>query len=199
MMANVATAAEQYLHAYTAASKPRLRWLRETAVATGGPSPDQLDYSRDSLVPLWTWATGQFRLRTEAESVAPRRVPMWYGRGTLHSPSWCSDDTLDLVDGLIYYRAESLLRAVPGARWEVGHSETLGWISEGEPVLIGFDPPISPVRPIIALIGRVYRRLKPDRPNPYGIPSDTPYDLREQFDIDMSMAQLPGTRGPEAR
>ncbi len=49
---------------------------------------------------------------------------------------------------------------------------------------------------MIALIGRVHRRLRPDRPNPYGIPSDTPNDLRDQFDIDMRMA-LPGSRGPE--
>ncbi len=112
MIASVATEAEEYLQRYVAASQPRLHWLRETAAASGGPSPERLDYTRDSLVPLWSWATSRFQLRPDGESVDPRIVPMWYGRGTLHSPSWCSDDTLDLVDGLIYYRAEALRRAI---------------------------------------------------------------------------------------
>lgn len=200
--------AEEYLARYLAGSEPRLRWLREEAARTGGPTPDQLDFSRDSLVPLWTWAIGRFRLRPEDDPLdlveqglgryyMPRTgtVPMWYGRRPIQAPHAWSDDTLALIDGLVYYLAECLLRAVPGARWQVFHATERNHVDEGQPVLTGGPAPLELLLPMMSLAGRVYRVVREDAPNPYGIPAATPEDLRQWFD-DLAAPGVPATDGP---
>lgn len=193
---------EDYLRRYLAGAEPRLQWLRERSARTGGPAPDQLDFSRDSLVPLWTWAIGQFRRRAESEPLdlidrgswgryyAPRgaNVPMWYGRQPIQAPHWWSDDTLDLLDALMYYVAEAVRRAVPGARWEIWRGDVKRAIDEGQPVLTGFTTPFNPVPGMMNLSGRVNRLMDRDSPNPYGIPSAAAEDLRDWYDTTVGNA-----------
>jgi hypothetical protein len=181
------TEAEDYLKRYLAAREPRLRWLTELAARTGGPTPQQLDFGRESLVPLWEWAIGRFRVRGEDRVVDPARVPMWYGRSPAPAAYWWSDETLDLIDAVAYYFGECLRRAVPGAQWEVGHAPFKNWISENQPVLTGFTSPFNPFVPLPNIVGRVYHALRPDEPNIYRIPPPTAHDLRDQFDIEMGM------------
>jgi len=186
---------EEYLRRYLAEAEPRLRWLREESARTGGPTPDQLDLGRDSLVPLWTWAVNRFQARPAdqpLEKVEHGRhryfvpvgatLPMWYGRRGIQAPHGWSDETLELIDALVYYLAETILRAVPDARWEVWHADVKDHINENQPVLTGFTAPIDPLTTVIGLGGRVTRHLNPDAPNPYEIPAATPHDLRDRFD-----------------
>jgi hypothetical protein len=184
------TDADTFLERYLAGLAPRLEWLRERAAQPGGPDPDALDFSRDSLVPVWTWATSQFRLRDEREGdrVDPANVPMWYGRSPAPAAYWWSDDTLHLIDALAYYFGETLRRAVPGSRWQVGHAEVRGWINEGQPVLSGFADGANPVLIVTGLAGRVYVALRPDQPNIYRVPAATPTELRDAFDSMMAFA-----------
>lgn len=188
--------AEEYLRRYLATAEPRLAWLREESARTGGPTPDQLDYSRDSLVPLWEWAIGQFRLRPadapldfvdlgrQGRYYRPHDadLPMWFGRRAVQAPDGWSDETLALIDGLIYYLAETVLRAVPGAKWEVWHADVKNHIDENQPVLTGFHTHVDLFMPMMNLAGQVGWMVKPDRPNPYRIPPPTPFDLRDWFD-----------------
>ncbi|NJC67015.1 hypothetical protein HC028_21270 [Planosporangium flavigriseum] len=187
------TEAAEYLQRYLAAREPRLRWLADLAAGTGGPAPEQLDFSRQSLVPLWEWAMKQFRLRDEDKVVDPTRVPMWYGRSPAPAAYWWSDETLDLIDAVIYYFGECLRRAVPGARWEVGHAPYRNWVNENQPVLTGFTSPFNPFLPIPNIVGRVYYLLRPDEPRPNGIeiPPATAHDLRDQFDNEMRKVASP--------
>jgi hypothetical protein len=178
------TEAEEYLQRYLAASGARLRWLREHCAATGGPPPERLDFSRDSLVPLWAWAVRRFGLRPEGQESDPRRVPMWYGRRPGLEQRWWSDETLDLMDALRYYLAECLLRSVPGARWEVGHRPIKNWISENQPVLTGFTAPVDLELPMTTLVGRAF--TDPTSPHFRGPPTE--WDLQRQFDIEMEQA-----------
>jgi hypothetical protein len=136
---------------------------------------------------------GRFRLRDEDKVVDPTRVPMWYGRSPAPAAYAWSDETLDLVDAIVYYFGECLRRAVPGAQWEVGHAPYRNWINENQPVLTGFKAPFNPFVPLRNIVGRVYYRLRPDEPRPYGlrIPQSTAHDLRDQFDIEMRMVGSP--------
>jgi hypothetical protein len=114
----------EYLRRYLAAGDARAAWLRqqyESGVVTGA---DGLDYSRESLVPLWAWAIGRFQLRDDdapmdlvvTENRGRYFVPrgavlsMWYGRSALLAPHAWSDDSLTQVDAIAWYVAECLLR-----------------------------------------------------------------------------------------
>jgi hypothetical protein len=186
---------EEYLGRFVANTEARLRWLRDEAAATGGPTPEQLDFSRESLVPLWSWAVGRFRPRPKdapldfieeddgARYYRPRdaRLPMWYGR-RLASPYLWSDETLDLIDAVIYYVAECLIRAAPGVHWEVFHSATPRHLHENQPLLLGLPQPVNPVLAVVMLMAGRYFQMLPDEPNPYRVPPSTPDDLRQWFD-----------------
>jgi hypothetical protein len=193
--AEQAREAEEYLGRYLAAAQPRLEWLRELAVRTGGPTADQLSYGRDSLVPLWTWARGQFKLRPQDAQLdfvekdghryyVPRHgdVPMWYGRRGVQAPHHWSDETLQLIDALVYYLAECLLRAVPGSRWEIFHAAVRNHIDENQPVLTGFGQPVELIMPMMNVTGGVWRDMNPDEPNPYRLGGATPDDLQKWYD-----------------
>jgi hypothetical protein len=197
---------EEYLRRYLAAAQPRLTWLRERSSANGGPTPDELDLSRDSLVPLWEWAIGQFRKRPEQDPLdlvdhgssgryhLPRgsNLPMWFGRRPIQAPHWWSDETLALLDALIYYLAEAVRHAVPGTTWEIHRSGVENHVDEGQPVLTGLPLPFNPIPGMLNLSGRVNRVMEPDAPNPYGVPSAAPQDLRACYDA----AVVGATTGP---
>jgi hypothetical protein len=192
MMTGV-TEAQEYPQRYLAARGPRLRWLTDLAARTGGPAPQRLDFSRESLVPLWEWAMSQFRVRDEDKVVDPTRVPMWYGRPPAPAAYIWSDETLDLIDAVVYYFGECLRRAVPGAQWEVGHAPFKSWINENQPVLTGFTAPLNAFVPLRNIVGRVYYMLQPDEPHSHGLPGRkaTPHDLRDQFDIELQQVASP--------
>ncbi|SCL59972.1 hypothetical protein [Micromonospora chersina] len=193
--AEQAREAEEYLRRYLAEAAPRLRWLREEAARSGGPAPDRLDHSRDSLVPLWTWAMDRFEERSPDQPLdrveeglgryfVPRgaTLPIWYGRRAVQAPHFWSDDTLALLDALVYYLAECLLRANPEARWAVFHSDWRNHIDENQPVLTGFGEPVDLLLPAMNLAGRVHRRLHPEQARATGLPVAAPPDLRDWFD-----------------
>jgi hypothetical protein len=195
-------AAERYLRAYLAAAGPRLAWLREHAGTEKGP----LDFSRDSLVPLWSWAVTRFKPRpADAPTdfvVADARnrysvprdadLPMWFGRTALQAPAHWDDESLAVIDALVYYLAECLLRAVPGSRWEVGHGASRSWVNEYQPVLIGFrhagvSLPIELIGRVLILMSPVYRTFRPDLPD--NGERVTPEDLRDCFDTIMTFRE----------
>lgn len=189
--------AEEFLRLYLAAAPASLQRLRERSAATGGPDDDQLDFGRDSLVPLFEWAMEQFKLRPDDEpkefvdkGEAGRfyqplggEQPMWYGRTALSSPDWWDDDTLALIDGLTYYFAEAVIRAVPGAHWEVGHHpQYKRWWHENQPMILGAGEPFEPLQGMFAVSSGVYRRIRPDPGNPHAAKPATALDLQNWYD-----------------
>lgn len=183
---------EDYLLRYLAAGDDRLAWLRDQAAATG--SALHLDYSRDSLVPLWNWAIG--RLQPRAADAPKEKVfldngsaflrpegavlPMWYGRSLLHAPHVWSDESLALIDAVSFYAAECLRRAVPDLTWQVAHGQHRGYMHEGQPVLAGRGDDLEPITSLMPLAGKVYHARNPDPAHP-PTPA-TAEDLRNWFD-----------------
>jgi hypothetical protein len=55
-------------------------------------------------------------------------------------------------------------------------------IDENQPVIAGFGEPVELLMPMQNVIGGVFRLLKPDEPNPYGVPAATGDDLAEWYD-----------------
>lgn len=185
---------EDYLRRYLAAGDERLAWLRDEAAKTGGPQ--QFDYSRDSLAPLWGWAIGRLRLRPadatrekvilENGSVFQRPtdavLPMWYGRSAFLAPCAWSDESLALVDAVAFYAVECVRRAVPELTWKVGHEEVRGYTHEGQPVLAGRGFDLEPISSLYSpeFLGKVYHLHHPDPENPRIPPAGK--DLQEWFD-----------------
>jgi hypothetical protein len=192
-----AAEAQEFLQRYLATAPDSLQRLRDRSAATGGPTPDELDLSRDSLVPLFEWAMGQFRLRPSDEPTdfidkgdlgryyQPRGgvQPIWFGRTGLHAPGWWDDDTLVLIDALAFYFAEALMRAIPEAHWEAGHDPNAKrWIHENQPVIVGAGPAFEPLQHMFHLAGGIHRYVNPDAPNPYNRKPATTTDLRDLYD-----------------
>ena len=184
---------EEYLRRYLDAGDARLGWLREQAGATGGPP--SLDFSRDSLAPLWDWAIGRLRLRAadaalervvlETGSVFQRPgdavLPMWYGRNAMLAPYVWSDDSLAVIDAVAFYAAECVRRAVPALAWRVGHEKERGYVHEGQPVLAGRGRDLAPVNELLSwLVGKVYALRAPDIGKQVARPAGE--DLRDWFD-----------------
>jgi hypothetical protein len=178
-----AESVEDYLRRYLAAGADRLELLAGAPVA--------LDYSRQSLGPLWEWTVGFLQLRpddavkervaVEDGSVVRRAVgavlPAWYGRsGTLAPHNW-SDESLRMIDAVAYYLAECVRRAVPGLTWQVGTGEF-----RNVAVLAGPGQEYEPIGDVLNwLIGKVYHLRKPNPARPSPPPAGA--DLVERFDI----------------
>lgn len=166
-----------FLARFLAARDARLDWLRKVTAGAAGP----LDYSRDSLVPLWAWAIGRLRPRPRRELLDLSKVPMWFeivGSGVALR-QW-TDESLAIADGLIYYVGECFVRAVPGAAWDVDRSPYPHLA--GRPVLAGTNPPIEPIRIVIGQLGDVYRAHPSRKAQPLQLPVAGPDDLRRTFD-----------------
>ncbi|REF94102.1 hypothetical protein DFJ67_0011 [Asanoa ferruginea] len=190
---------EDYLHRYLAAGDDRLAWLRDHAAAAG--TPLRLDFSRESLVPLWQWATGRLEPRAAdapkekvflANGSAYQRptdadLPMWFGRSLFLAPHVWSDESLALIDAISFYALECLRRAVPDLTWRVGHGPDRGYPHEGQPVLAGRGPELEPVTAVIPLAAKVYRVRVPDPTRPAKPP--TAEDLRDWFDVALQRAE----------
>jgi hypothetical protein len=166
---------EQFLQRYLAAGDARLALLREQF------SPS-LDYSRDSLAPLWTWAIPRLRWRPED---APRErvmledgstfqrpvnaaLPMWYGRDALLAPYLWTDETMALLDAIAFYATECVRRAVPGVTWRVAdRSGRSAYV--GMPVLPAAPIDLEPISSLWWISGRVFKwQRDPLEPEPAG-------------------------------
>jgi len=170
-----------------AAGEARLALLREQFSDDQATAP-ALDYSRDSLAPLWMWVIPKLggrpddapreRVMLEDGSTFQRpanaTLPMWYGRHGLLAPYLWTDDTMALLDAIAFYAAECVRRAVPGVTWQVA-AHGRGYA--GMPVLPAAPADLEPISSLWPLAGRVFQwRLDPTQPEPSGT------DLAEWFD-----------------
>lgn len=141
--------AADYLETFLGVMQDRLDLLRERSAANGGPSPEVLDGSVESLGPLWEWALGQVSWRAGYRPVPPGEPPPPIDLTTVEPAtqlpefyedwpqSWAqfTGSTLWLMDGLGRYVGEVLCRSLPKARWRVGSSRVKGYIHQNRPVV----------------------------------------------------------------
>lgn len=106
--------------------------LVATSEASGGPSGSQLDFSIESLGPLWEWAKPRFSWRPgyalppqgqpdpwRPQDLEPEsELPSWFQHPSSVGMDRLDAESLWLCDGLGRYAAR--IPARPGARGEVG-------------------------------------------------------------------------------
>ncbi len=93
--------------------------LIEDVRRRGGPA-DALDYSRDSLLALWTWFVETYSLprglATHEEMLASG-PPWWYHYTGVLAGRTLGPDLARLAHGIACYFAMAVMRARPGTRW----------------------------------------------------------------------------------
>jgi hypothetical protein len=171
---------DDYLEQFLEAAAPRLQWLRDQAAQSGGPAPERLDFSRASLVPLWSWAAHRFpvhRGRKPKPEPTPRPKPVWFGRLGRTPAPWWPIESLEMMDAIGYYLGGTLIRAVPRARWAIYRSaDGRPNYHSGQVVITGFGPEMDLGGYVESLAGETMF-------NP-----DDAYVLQKKFDLMMSWA-----------
>lgn len=187
--------ARDLVESISAGHDARLMAFLDAVAARGGPR-DRLDFSRDSLMPLWTWLTS---LPLPAQPVPDREMrrqdpPWWYlfsGRmiGQILGPDLCW-----LATGAGDYVAEVVFRRVPGSGWTMGADRAGDF---REPMLrVGVDvyeQDIYDSIPRLMTIEAV-QRLLPSKGLQRSI---GPNDLRDTFDWWVDLASRPAAPEPE--
>jgi hypothetical protein len=157
--------AERRYRAYRDAAPTALAWLEQ---AVGGAFA--LDFSLDSLLHAWPWALARARRATEPLADDADTPPWMFERATALAP-----ETLTLADALSHYLGETLVRSVPGARWELGHDPAPHWSEENRPIVAGIGIPFSPP----FMVALALRRALEQPGEPAALPRDHPRALSE--------------------
>ncbi len=87
----------------------------------GGSSQAELDFSPQSLVPLWTWLWPRLRLADEHPE-NQGQLPMWYAVEVSNNPHGNTPlpvETALWIDGLAYYFGDTVVKNIPDAKWAI--------------------------------------------------------------------------------
>jgi hypothetical protein len=131
---------QAFFDQYLKRRNERLAALNRRYWQTGDGNESDLDYSPESLEPLWAWAAKQLNRReftaAELEHASNLPAPM---RQDYKPP--LSENSLILIDDLAYYFAEVLCRNLEGVRWKVCSTKQKRYVDQNQPVLGGFSAP----------------------------------------------------------
>ena len=129
-----------------------------TSEASGGPGRGELDFTRESLGPLWEWARPRYAWRADYVPVPLGQPNPWRPSGLepasalpswFHHPSGIGMERFDaeslwLMDGVARYAARTLTQRLPHLNWGRGTRFPPGYIHANQPVLKGFDVDLCP-------------------------------------------------------
>jgi hypothetical protein len=137
--------AEAFFDQYLRLGNERLTLLNQIFYETGGGNEDDLDFSPDSLIPLWQWAMQRLHPRefSALELTHIMTLPEWFRQDQLKSKP-LSEASLILINDIAYYLAEVLIRNLKGIHWGICKAQARGQIDENQPVLLGFKITVNP-------------------------------------------------------
>jgi hypothetical protein len=109
----------ELLDEYVACHEARLSAFLDEVRARQGPI-EQLDFTRESLGPLWVWITATYPPAPASDDqMWSNDPPWWYA---FHSPlgQRIGPDLARIVTGTAAYLAETIRRTRPGVTWVTG-------------------------------------------------------------------------------
>jgi hypothetical protein len=137
--------AREFFDAYVGGAPARLARFIGKVAGTGGPPQEQLDFSSDSLVPLWDWFLQH--LRPDASAASSNELPLWYEPDAPGNARALPVAVLVNVGGITDYFGEALRRQVPELKWGIGKQRVRGYIHHNRPILqvwtIDVDPSLT--------------------------------------------------------
>ena len=140
--------AQEHFEWFLGLSGPRRDLLVRAFSATGGRG--QLDYTPDSLIPLWTWAIPLFETKDPTPDELARRLaegPEWVRRADI-SFAELTPGTVCLCMDIGFYVAEIFIRRHPDLHWALWLKKTGPY---NRPYLRGF--PGAPLVPVDLVAG----------------------------------------------
>jgi len=113
--------ARAFFDLYMNRKEPVLAEFKARSETTGGPKASALNYSIESLTPLWAWLRKNAPFATEPPTLELR--PPWYGFELItnpHNPGFhLTPMAAANADGFAYYWGETLLRYIPDTKWDI--------------------------------------------------------------------------------
>ena len=112
--------AQAFFEVYMERKDAVLDGFRQSVEKNGGPSKDELNFSSESLIPLWMWLWPKLELCENHPDIADR--PIWYDFQITNNPHCntpLTKDTVRWIDGLAYYFGETVIRNIPNVYWTV--------------------------------------------------------------------------------
>lgn len=81
-----------------------------------------LDYSPESLIPLWQWARAIIHQAPTPPDLA--ELPIWYGPELIYSHHrggalHFTKESAQIIDSVAYYLGEVFIRNVEGIKWDI--------------------------------------------------------------------------------
>lgn len=137
--------AKAFFDQYVQLADERLTLLKQRFRNCGGGTGNELDFTPESLVPLWRWAMGQFgkREHTAEELEHIMSLPDWFRQEQM-ARKRLSEGSLVLIIDIAYYFAEVFIRNHPGVHWIINRTKVKRLYGGNQPVLAGFTPPMDP-------------------------------------------------------
>ena len=145
--------ATRHFEWFIAEAPSRIRQIREAYAHSAG-SEFQLDFTVESLVPLWRWLSGFVEI--VAAETPKRTLPQWATAVGITNRQ-LKPSTLALGVDTGFYIAEIFMRTSKSVRWVLWtKTKDYYW---NRPVLIGFGPyPLVPHDLVVANFWKVARR-----------------------------------------
>ncbi len=156
--------AQSFFQEYLRLRDHRLGLLKRTFQQTSGGKEEDLDFSPNSLVPLWRWAAKRLRRReySEAELMHIKSLPDWFEQYHLANKP-LSEETLILLNDIAYYLGEVLIHTLPNVYWQVCRTDIERYCDENQPVLTGFMDPVNPRGAVKTAALRTLEGTSPDQ------------------------------------
>lgn len=106
-----------WIEEFRADGEDRLARLARDIDASGEAASAALDFSRDSLVLVWSWLLPRLSLRRLGDELDAAAQPPWWHRREHYQPSYWDDATIDRAGAVAYYVGETLVRRDADASW----------------------------------------------------------------------------------
>lgn len=139
--------AQAFFEQYLKLREERLNVLRQRFDETQSGGEIELDFTPESLVPLWRWASSHFTLRehTAEELKHIMQLPEWFREYQLTTKDLSPESKQLLID-IAYYFAEVFVRNHAGIQWEICKPRVKRDGDGNQPVLTGFKVAMNPRR-----------------------------------------------------
>ena len=144
--------AEQHLKWFVSKSKTRQGVLLDAVERLSG-NKNEIDYTPQSLIPLWRGVSALFKIRAMTEEERRkfyRKVPE-AAKKIKFSLSTYTTETLCLAVDIGYYVAEIYMRHYPQVHWIVYPTKSMSF---NKPALFGFYLPLVPSDMVKGSIGK---------------------------------------------
>ena len=106
-----------------------------------GASADKIDYSPESLIIVWEFSYDKIKKISPVPEYPEDKLPIWFyihEKNIYNEKHGYTIDSLWLIDGLVYYLGEVLIKSNKELKWEAFYEKGSRMNYQYKPVIKGF-------------------------------------------------------------